>query len=119
MMGNMNFYQEPPTLGNQYDSDRLLREYLERVMPGDLRARLEPEYRALGELSGGELYRASLEDRLNEPRHIEWDAWGHRVDHIEVTTVWKRAQVISAEHGLVAAGTIGPSDRTRERISMR
>ncbi len=100
----MSFYQEPPTLGNQYDSDPLLQEYLERSLPQDLLMRLEPDYRALGEISGGELYRASLEDRLNEPRHVEWDAWGHRVDRIEVTSVWKRAQVISAEYGLVAAG---------------
>ncbi len=113
----MDFYQEPPTLGNQYDSDLLLKEYLERSLPRDLLKRFEPEYRALGELSGGELYRASLEDRVNEPRHIEWDAWGHRVDRIEVTSVWKRAQVISAEYGLVAAGydsELGPHARTHQ-----
>ncbi|MDH3202157.1 MAG: acyl-CoA dehydrogenase family protein [Myxococcales bacterium] len=113
----MTFYQEPPTLGNQYDSDPLLKEHLERSLPKDLFKRFEPEYRALGELSGGELYRASLEDRLNEPRHIEWDAWGRRVDRIEVTSVWKRAQVISAEYGLVAAGydsELGPHARTHQ-----
>jgi alkylation response protein AidB-like acyl-CoA dehydrogenase len=115
----MTFYQDPPTLGNQYDSDPLLKEYLERSLPQDLFKRFEPEYRALGELSGGELYRASLEDRLNEPRHIEWDAWGHRVDRIEVTSVWKRAQVISAEYGLVAAGydsELGPHARTHQHV---
>ncbi|MDH3622947.1 MAG: acyl-CoA dehydrogenase family protein [Myxococcales bacterium] len=113
----MDFYQDPPTLGNQYDSDPLLKEHLERSLPRDLLKRFEPEYRALGELSGGELYRASLEDRVNEPRHIEWDAWGHRVDRIEVTSVWKRAQVISAEYGLVAAGydsALGPHARTHQ-----
>ena len=113
----MSFYQDAPTLGNQYDSDRLLKEHLERSLPADLFERFESEYRALGELGGGELYRASLEDRLNEPRHIEWDAWGRRVDRIEVTSVWKRAQVISAEHGLVAAGydrELGPHARTHQ-----
>ena len=113
----MSFYQEPPTLGNQYDSDPLLREHLERSLPEDLFRRFESDYRALGELGGGELYRASFADRLNEPRHIEWDAWGHRVDRIEVTSVWKRAQVISAEYGLVAAGydrELGPHARTHQ-----
>ena len=100
----MGFHQVPPTLGNQYDSDPLLREYLERTLPGALRQRLEPEYRALGELSGGELFQLSLSDLDNEPVHTVWDAWGHRVDHVEVTEVWKRAQKICAEHGLVAAG---------------
>lgn len=113
----MGFHQEPPTLGNQYDSDPLLQEHLERSLPEDLFSRFEADYRALGELGGGELYRASQEDRLNEPRHIEWDAWGHRIDRIEVTAVWKRAQVISAEYGLVAAGydsELGPHARTHQ-----
>ena len=100
----MEFHQTPPTLGNQYDSDALLKEYVERTLPAELRQRLEPEYRELGELNGGELYGLSLADLENEPVHTPWDAWGNRIDHVEVTEVWKRAQVISAERGLVAAG---------------
>lgn len=100
----MDFRQTPPSLGNQYDSDHLLREYLERSLPPDLFRRFEPEYRSLGELNGGELFRLSLADLENEPVHTVWDPWGNRIDHVEVTEVWKRAQIICAEHGLVAAG---------------
>jgi len=100
----MAFHQAPPSLGNQYDSDSLLREYLERALPAELMERFEPEYRELGELNGGELFRLSLADLENEPVHKVWDAWGNRIDEVEVTEVWKRAQVICAEHGLVAAG---------------
>ena len=100
----MEFRQTPPTLGNQYDSDALLQEYLERTLPRELRQRFEPEYRQLGELSGGELYALSLGDLGNEPVHTQWDAWGNRIDDVEVTEVWKRAQAICAEHGMVAAG---------------
>lgn len=100
----MAFHQTSPSLGNQYDSDLLLQEYVERSLPSSVRERVEPEYRELGERSGGVLYQASLADLDNEPVHTMWDAWGHRIDHVEVTDVWKRAQVIAAEHGLVAAG---------------
>lgn len=100
----MSFHQVPPSIGNQYDSDSLLREYLERTLPAELLERFEPEYRELGARNGGELYRLSLEDLNNEPVHTTWDPWGNRIDHVEVTEVWKRAQVICAEHGLVAAG---------------
>ncbi|MFW2387543.1 MAG: acyl-CoA dehydrogenase family protein [Polyangiales bacterium] len=100
----MAFHQAPPSLGNQYDSDALLQEYLERTLPSELLKRFEPEYRELGELNGGELYRLSLADLENEPVHTVWDPWGNRIDEVEVTEVWKRAQVICAEHGLVAAG---------------
>jgi alkylation response protein AidB-like acyl-CoA dehydrogenase len=100
----MPFEQVPPSLGNQYDSDPLLREYVERTLPAELLERFEPEYRELGELNGGELYRLSLADLENEPVHRVWDAWGNRIDEVEVTEVWKRAQALCAEHGLVAAG---------------
>src|SRR4051812_47535693 len=98
----MAFFQEPPRLGNCFDDDQLLNEYLTRTLPEDMRRELEPELRALGELSGGKMYQLQLTDRLNEPVLTHWDPWGHRIDHIEVTPLWKEAQVIAARHGLVA-----------------
>ncbi len=56
----------------------------------------------MGELSGGELYQLQLEDRLNEPKLTQWDAWGNRVDEIELTPLWRKAERIAAEHGVVA-----------------
>ena len=98
----MSFFQDPPRLGNQYDDDALLRGYLERMLPGDLRAALEPELRELGGLAGGPLYEFQLKDRLNEPELTQWNAWGRRVDHIEVSPLWKEAEVLAARRGLVA-----------------
>lgn len=98
----MAFFQAPPRLGNQYDDDVLLREYLARGLPTDALAALEDDLRHLGELAGGELYQAMLADRLNEPVHTAWDPWGHRIDHIEISPLWKRAEILSAQHGLVA-----------------
>jgi alkylation response protein AidB-like acyl-CoA dehydrogenase len=99
----MHFFQDPPTLGNQYDDDRVLRSYLARTLSPDVLKDIEPELRSMGELAGGELYRLQLEDRLNEPTLMQWDAWGRRVDHIEVTPLWKRAARLAAESGLIAA----------------
>ena len=78
------FNQPPPALGNQYDDDRPLRSLLARLFPKDALAAIEPELRELGALAGGELYRLQLEDRLNEPTLTHWDAWGNRIDRIEV-----------------------------------
>lgn len=97
----MAFYQTPPTLGNQFDDDRVLRAYLRRTVTPDVHARIEPELREMGDLAGHELYRLQLEDRLNEPKLESWDAWGKRKDHIEVTPLWKRAARIACEHGLI------------------
>lgn len=98
----MAFFQDPPQLGNQYDEDALLREYHERVLPPDMREALLEEMRHLGDL-GATLAEESALDRENEPNLVQWDPWGHRIDRIELTPVWKKAQIISAEHGLVAA----------------
>ncbi len=99
----MAFYQSPPSLGNQFDDDRVLRAYLERTLTPDVHARIVPELREMGELAGHELYRLQLEDRLNEPKLESWDAWGKRKDHIEVTPLWKRAANVACQHGLIGA----------------
>ncbi|HJQ31864.1 MAG TPA: acyl-CoA dehydrogenase family protein, partial [Pyrinomonadaceae bacterium] len=98
----MTFRQEPPRLGNQYEDDRALRSYLKRALPPDVLSEVEPSLAELGELSGGELYRMQLEDRLNEPRLTRWDAWGERVDRVEVSPLWRVAERLAAERGLVA-----------------
>jgi len=98
----MPFIQPPPELGNQYTADRALRSYLARVLHADMLAEIEPGLIAMGELSGGELYRFQLADRKNEPVLTQWDAWGNRVDRIEVSPLWREAERIAAEQGLVA-----------------
>lgn len=64
----MSFFQRAPELGNQFDDDRLLQEYLQRVLPPGSIAAQREELRHLGELAGGVLYRGMLEDRLNKPQ---------------------------------------------------
>src|SRR5690349_16602095 len=97
------FEQAPPTLGNQYADDRVLRSYLARVCPPEMLREIEPSLVEMGRLAGGELYQLQLADRLNEPRLTQWDAWGNRVDRIELTPLWRVAECIAAEHGVVAA----------------
>ena len=98
----MPFNQPAPQLANQYTADRVLRSYLARVLPAGMLAAIEREFVELGELAGGELYRLQLADRLNEPVHTPWDAWGNRIDHIEVSPLWKQAERLAAERGLIA-----------------
>ncbi|HEX6625210.1 MAG TPA: acyl-CoA dehydrogenase family protein, partial [Pyrinomonadaceae bacterium] len=98
----MSFRQTPPALGNQYEDDRVLRSYLTRALPPEMLREIEPSLAELGRLAGGDLYRLQLEDRLNEPRLTQWDAWGNRVDRIEVTPLWRVAASLAAEHGVVA-----------------
>ncbi|HJL01076.1 MAG TPA: acyl-CoA dehydrogenase family protein [Polyangiaceae bacterium LLY-WYZ-15_(1-7)] len=97
------FNQPPPVLGNQFDDDALLRGYLAHTLPPEMLEVITPELREMGDLAV-EMARLALADRLNEPVLTHWDAWGERIDHIELTEVWKRAEPLAAEKGLVAAG---------------
>ncbi len=96
------FIQPPPELGNQYYDDRVLRSYLARNLPPNMLREIEPGLVEMGALAGGELYRMQLADRLSEPRLTQWDAWGNRIDHIEVTPLWREAERLAATRGLVA-----------------
>jgi acyl-CoA dehydrogenase len=98
----MPFQQAPPTLGNQYEDDSILRSYLRRSVPADVLREIEPTLVEMGRLAGGELYQMQLADRLNEPTLTRWDAWGNRIDRIELTPLWRDAERIAAEHGVVA-----------------
>ena len=98
----MPFQQEAPELGNQYEDDRVLRSYLKRVLPAEMLREIEPSLMEMGHLAGGELYQLQLADRWNEPRLTQWDAWGNRVDKIEVTPLWREAERVAVEHGVVS-----------------
>jgi acyl-CoA dehydrogenase len=99
----MAFFQEPPQLANVFDEDPMLGDYLCRVLPDPAAKAITSELRELGDLAV-RLHTFQLADRENEPVLTQWDAWGNRVDRIEVSPLWKEAQKLSAVHGLVAAG---------------
>ncbi|MFB6273519.1 MAG: acyl-CoA dehydrogenase family protein [Salinibacter sp.] len=94
--------QTPPQLDNQYETDRVLRSYVRRVLPDEIYAAVEPGLRAMGERAGKELYALQQDDVGAEPSLTRWGAWGDRIDQIELTEVWQRAEEIAAEHGVVA-----------------
>jgi acyl-CoA dehydrogenase len=112
-MHGTHFVQAPPELGNQFSDDAFLQSYLRRKLPAPMLQQIEAELSDLGALAGGELYRLQLKDRLNEPTLTQWDAWGNRIDQIEVSPLWTRAADIAASSGLIAI----PYERKHGRYS--
>jgi alkylation response protein AidB-like acyl-CoA dehydrogenase len=112
----MPFFQEPPRLGNQFDDDPMLPSWIARHIPEAHVGEVTTELHELGALAAA-LYPKQLADRLNEPRLTQWDAWGNRIDQIEVSPLWQEAQVLAARHGMVAAGyegRLGKAARTHQ-----
>jgi len=98
------FFQSPPTLGNQYLDDRVLRAYLRRTLPPEIFEEIEPDLTRLGDRAVGDLLALSDAAEAAPPRHVPYDAWGRRVDRIETSDAWRALDRVAAEEGLVAIG---------------
>ncbi len=99
----MDFLQASPELVHPYRSDRVLQTLLDRVLPAEHRAALDPDLDALGDYALMAWRRACTTTR-RKPVLTAWDAWGRRVDRIELTTAWLEGPQLSTRHALLAAG---------------
>jgi alkylation response protein AidB-like acyl-CoA dehydrogenase len=97
-----DFFQDGPTLGNQYDEDRVLRTYLRWKLPAAMLAEIEPGLRRLGERAVTDILALGRAAEASPPRHVPYDPWGRRIDRIEVCDAWKQLERIAAEEGVVA-----------------
>ena len=104
MRDEREFLQSPPALGNQYLGDRVLRSWLRRTLPPEVLDALEPDLRRLGERAVTDILALGEAAEAAPPRHVPYDAWGRRVDHIETSDAWRALDRVSAEEGLVAIG---------------
>ncbi len=99
----MSFVQSAPQLGNQYREDRVLIAHLHRMLAPKTLAAIESDLLALGN-NAAEAWHSMRHRAIEEPLLTQWDAWGNRVDRIELTRAWRTAQPLAARFGLVAAG---------------
>ncbi len=96
------FIQDAPRPTNRFRTDRALRYALERLLPADAFDEAAPMLEDLGARAITEM--APLADRAekNPPRHVAFDPWGTRIDHIEIDPAWPRLVQIGQEVGAVA-----------------
>jgi acyl-CoA dehydrogenase len=97
-------FQDPPRLRDEWEDDLALRRYVERVLPPDVRAEVEPELAAMGHLAATDLkvWSDAMDAREHEPRLRPFDAWGNRIDDVEVSPIWERIGAVAHERGVVA-----------------
>jgi len=96
------FFQDPPRLTNTWRADGPLRRILQRrLAPGTFET-IEPELDRLGELAAGPMTALAREAERDAPRHVPFDAWGRRVDKLELAPAWTELLAIAAREGIVA-----------------
>lgn len=96
------FVQPAPRPRDGYRDDWLVRSFLTAKLPREVLRDIEPSLGELGALAAGRLWDLQLADRDNEPALTHWDAWGNRIDRIEVTPLWREAEPLAIRFGLTA-----------------
>lgn len=99
----MRFIQPAPQLPNQYRDDRTLQSFLRRALPESVHKAIDSDLDALG-AHAAQAWHTARATKPAEPVLTQWDAWGTRIDRIELTPAWQRGAELAARHGLVAAG---------------
>ncbi|HEY7566235.1 MAG TPA: acyl-CoA dehydrogenase family protein [Gemmatimonadaceae bacterium] len=97
-----DFHQDPPKLENTYTGDAPLRALLGRLLPKDVWHTIDAELSLLGSRAAGDILALGDAAEASPPRHIPFDAWGHRVDRLEISDAWQKLERIAAAEGLVA-----------------
>lgn len=99
----MGFLQDAPQLAHPYRSDRLLIALLDRVLPPSRRAALDADLDALADYALM-AYERSHRSTRRKPVLTQWDAWGRRVDRIELTAAWLEGPALTTRHAILASG---------------
>lgn len=99
-----DFFQAAPCLTNQYDDDPLLAGYLRWRLSEEVCREIQPELHRMGGLAASAWLTLDAAAEASPPRHVPYDAWGRRIDRIEISEAWRALDRTAAEEGLVAIG---------------
>ena len=97
-----DFIQQIPQLGNEFEDDTFLNDYLETYLPAKTLSEIKPDLKQFGGRVGKEFLVWARDAEVNEPTLTQFDAWGNRVDEIKVADGWKQLERVAAEDGLAA-----------------
>jgi len=97
-----NFYQDGPHLLNTFHSDSLLQNYLKKKLPSADQKKIFEHLAHVGDLASGTWLQWSLQAVAEPPKLIQYDAWGKRIDFIQVSDAWTQLEKAAAVEGIVA-----------------
>lgn len=96
------FFQNPPQLSNTFESDQFLQSYLKKTLPVDSQKNIFQHLNHVGDLAAHQWLSWSEQAETQVPLHIPFDAWGNRIDHIQMSDGWKNLEAAAATEGIIA-----------------
>lgn len=84
----VNFLQDPPIRANRFKTDRVHRHAWERLLPEEIRTSVLAHMEGVGELAASLWPELAELAESNPPTLTTYDAWGGRVDRIDVDPAW-------------------------------
>jgi acyl-CoA dehydrogenase len=96
------FVQPVPAPGDPYQTDHVLRAWLDRLLGSDRHAAARPPLSALGRDIVASLRAAHADAEAHPPTLTRYDGWGARVDRIETAPGWELQRQAAARHAVVA-----------------
>lgn len=103
----MQFFQTPPELENQFESDHLVNRLIDwkfKNLDSSKIKEIKTDLMQFGERVRTDVLEMAKDAEANPPTLKQFDAWGNRIDHIETPKAWKELEKVSAEEGIVAHG---------------
>ncbi|KAJ6598145.1 acyl-CoA dehydrogenase NM domain-like protein [Mycena vulgaris] len=94
------FHQQPPPTGNPYLSDPVLPSLLKRLLSSSVLTSIEPDLIRLGD----DLVHVirPLAPQVKEATLTQYDAWGNRVDLLQVSEGWKILKAFACKEGIIS-----------------
>ena len=98
------FIQTPPKTSRAYSTDTLLKEILKSRFSQEQFSIIDEDLKKFESRIENEIENYAQDCHQHPPRLIPFDAWGNRIDEIEVAPGWKQLDKVSSEEGIVAIG---------------
>lgn len=102
------FIQKGPELQNQFTSDELLKTFLSFKLPDEISVGVFSDLTRFGNRVVTDILEFAREAEKHPPELIKYDAWGVRIDHVDVSNGWKNLHRVSAEEEIVRLGYARP-----------
>lgn len=94
------FIPKKPILFNQYEDDQLLKEYVNKIIPLELKDEIEGDLKRFGSRVVSDILTLGEEAEQNEPQLIESEG----KKSIQIHQSWNLLKNVAAEEGLIALG---------------